>query len=220
MSDTEAAVAIEELDVAPSTLEEESVHVEMARKSKAKKKGKSPKKRGEAVEEEDGDGEDGNLSRGKKKKGKKRARGISDIYNIQPVVGEGKRLDGESVAGEASLLDGTPKDTIIEIKDEKQADELDEIVVKKEQALAGGNSLVEEEGRKPSTEENEDTKERDGQEETKERPGGVRRRATLTDLKADSIDKGDGEQPGTLEAAAEVRSALILTFTYINMHVG
>ncbi|XP_068706194.1 uncharacterized protein [Montipora foliosa] len=205
MSDTEAAVAIEELDVAPSTLEEESGHAGMARKSKAKKKGKSPKKRGEAVEEEDGDGEDGNLSRGKKKKGKKRARGISDVYNIQPVVGEGKRLDDESVAGEASLLDETPKDTIIEIKDEKQADELEEIVVKKEQALPGGNSLVEEEGREPSksTEENEDTKERDGQGETKERPGSVRRRATLTDLKAESIDKGDGEQPGTLEAAAE-----------------
>ena len=218
MSDTEAAVAIEELNVAPSNVEEENEQVEI--KVKAKKKGKATKKQEfeDAVEEEDVKG--GISVRGKKKKGKKKVRKGSDALEIQPVVPEvveNKQLERESAVGEALLLDETPKETIVEIKDEKQADDLEEIIVKKEEAAIEGGNLVQDDGKASIEETIVGTKENEGEEGAEERGGGVRRRATLTDLKADSIDKGDGERPDTTGAISEVPSAFLSMIGWIRV---
>ena len=193
MSDTEATVAIEELNAAPSNVEEENEQLEI--KVKAKKKGKVSKRHEDAFEEEDVNGE---ISvRGKKKKGKKKVRKGSDALEIQPVVpevGENKQLERESAVGEALLWDETLKETIVEIKDKKQADDLEEIVVKKEKTSIEGGNLVQDDGKASIEGTIVEGKEKEGEEGAEESRGGVRRRATLTDLKADSIDKGDGER--------------------------
>ncbi|XP_015747327.1 PREDICTED: high mobility group nucleosome-binding domain-containing protein 5-like [Acropora digitifera] len=204
MSDTEAAVAIEELNAAPSNVEEENEQVEI--KVKAKKKGKVSKKHEDAFDEEE-DVKGGISVRGKKKKGKKKVRKGSDALEIQPVapeVGENKQLERESAVGEALLLDETPKETIVEIKDEKQADDLEEIVVKKEEASIEGGNLVQDDGKASI----EGTIVEGKENEAEESRGGVRRRATLTDLKADSIDKGDGERADSIEAVSEEQEAV------------
>lgn len=208
MSDTEAAVAIEELNAAPSNVEEENEQVEI--KVKAKKKGKVSKKHEDAFEEEE-DVKGGISVRGKKKKGKKKVRKGSDALEIQPVapeVGENKQLERESAVGEALLLDETPKETIVEIKDEKQADDLEEIVVKKEEAPIEGGNLVQDDGKASIEGTIMEGKENEGEEGAEESRGGVRRRATLTDLKADSIDKGDGERADSIEAVSEEQEAV------------
>ena len=193
MSDTEATVAIEELNAAPTNVEEENEQLEI--KVKAKKKGKVSKRHEDAFEEEDVNGE---ISvRGKKKKGKKKVRKGSDALEIQPVVpevGENKQLERESALGEALLWDETLKETIVEIKDKKQADDLEEIVVKKEKTSIEGGNLVQDDGKASIEGTIVEGKEKEGEEGAEESRGGVRRRATLTDLKADSIDKGDGER--------------------------
>ena len=193
MSDTEATAAIKELNAAPSNVEEENEQLEI--KVKAKKKGKVSKRHEDAFEEEDVNGE---ISvRGKKKKGKKKVRKGSDALEIQPVVpevGENKQLERESALGEALLWDETLKETIVEIKDKKQADDLEEIVVKKEKTSIEGGNLVQDDGKASIEGTIVEGKEKEGEEGAEESRGGVRRRATLTDLKADSIDKGDGER--------------------------
>lgn len=217
MSDTEAAVAIEELNAAPSNVEEENEQVEI--KVKAKKKGKVSKKHEDAFEEEE-DVKGGISVRGKKKKGKKKVRKGSDALEIQPVapeVGENKQLERESAVGEALLLDETPKETIVEIKDEKQADDLEEIVVKKEEASIEGSNLVQGDGKASIEGTIVEGKENEGEERAGESRGGVRRRATLTDLKADSIDKGDGERADSIEAVSEVTSSFLFMIGWIRV---
>lgn len=207
MSDAQASLNPGEENPNVSVLEEEGSSERVERKSKGKKKTKgAAKTRKESkVIEEEADEDEVPSRPGKKKKGKKKAaRKVSDTSEIQPAV--------ETVTGEASILDDTPKETVIEIKDEKEGDaELQEIVVKKEEAQVEGDNVVEEaavpvEG---SEEEKKDNK-KDGEGgEPKEivpdseRPG-VRRRATLTDLKSDSIDKGDEEQAADATAGSEV----------------
>ena len=217
MSDTEAAVAIEELNAAPSNVEEENEQVEI--KVKAKKKGKVSKEHEDAFEDEE-DVKGGISVRGKKKKGKKKVRKGSDALEIQPVapeVGENKQLERESAVGEALLLDETPKETIVEIKDEKQADDLEEIVVKKEEASIERGNLVEDDGKASIEGTIVEGKENEGEEGAEESRGGVRRRATLTDLKADSIDKGDGERVDSIEAVSEVTSSFLFMIGWIKV---
>ena len=217
MSDTEAAVAIEEFNAAPSNVEEENEQVEI--KVKAKKKGKVSKKHEDAFEDEE-DVKGGISVRGKKKKGKKKVRKGSDALEIQPVapeVGENKQLERESAVGEALLLDETPKETIVEIKDEKQADDLEEIVVKKEEASIERGNLVEDDGKASIEGTIVEGKENEGEEGAEESRRGVRRRATLTDLKADSIDKGDGERVDSIEAVSEVTSSFLFMIGWIKV---
>lgn len=215
MSDVPASLNIEEENPTASNLEDEGTIERVPKKSKGKKKGKAQKKRRESIEEDDDDGE--GSSRKKKGKGKKKAaRKESDASHIQPEVVEvesdSKRL--ESNAGEASLLDETPRETVIEIKDEQEADELEEIVVKKEEASSEGENVVQEAAvtGESSGEEKTDEKKDSESEGTKEAEapegeGAVRRRATLSDIRGESVDKGDGEQ----SPAAATEVYLIIT---------
>ena len=198
MSDAQASLNPEEENPNVSVLEEEGSSERVERKSKGKKKTKGAAKtrKGKGLEEE-ADEDEVPSRPGKKKKGKKKA---------------ARKVSDTSETGENSILDDTPKETVIEIKDEKEGDaELQEIVVKKEEAQVEGDNVVEEaavsvEG---SEEEKKDNK-KDGEgEEPKEtvpdseRPG-VRRRATLSDLKIESVDKGDEEQAADATAGSEV----------------
>lgn len=198
MSDAQASLNPEEENPNVSVLEEEGSSERVERKSKGKKKTKGAAKtrKGKGLEEE-ADEDEVPSRPGKKKKGKKKA---------------ARKVSDTSETGENSILDDTPKETVIEIKDEKEGDaELQEIVVKKEEAQVEGDNVVEEaavpvEG---SEEEKKDNK-KDGEgEEPKEtvpdseRPG-VRRRATLSDLKSESVDKGDEEQPADATVGSEV----------------
>ena len=207
MSDTQASLNPEEENPNASVLEEEGSSERVERKAKGKKKTKGAgKTRKESkVIEEEADEDEVPSRPGKKKKGKRKAaRKVSDTSETQPAV--------ETVTGEATILDDTPKETVIEIKDEKEGEaELQEIVVKKEEVQVKGDNVVEEaavpvEG---SAEEKKDNK-KDGEgEEPKEtvpdseRPG-VRRRATLSDLKSESVDKGDEEQAADAAVGSEV----------------
>ena len=198
MSDAQASLNPEEENPNVSVLEEEGSSERVERKSKGKKKTKgfAKTRKGKGLEEE-ADEDEVPSRPGKKKKGKKKA---------------ARKVSDTSETGENSILDDTPKETVIEIKDEKEGDaELQEIVVKKEEAQVKGDNVVEEaavpvEG---SEEEKKDNK-KDGEgEEPKEtvpdseRPG-VRRRATLSDLKSESVDKGDEEQAADATAVSEV----------------
>ena len=198
MSDAQASLNPEEENPNVSVLEEEGSSERVERKSKGKKKTKgfAKTRKGKGLEEE-ADEDEVPSRPGKKKKGKKKA---------------ARKVSDTSETGENSILDDTPKETVIEIKDEKEGDaELQEIVVKKEEAQVDGDNVVEEaavpvEG---SEEEKKDNK-KDGEgEEPKEtvpdseRPG-VRRRATLSDLKSESVDKGDEEQAADATAVSEV----------------
>ena len=198
MSDAQASLNPEEENPNVSVLEEEGSSERVERKSKGKKKTKGAAKtrKGKGLEEE-ADEDEVPSRPGKKKKGKKKA---------------ARKVIDTSETGENSILDDTPKETVIEIKDEKEGDaELQEIVVKKEEAQVEGDNVVEEaavpvEG---SEEEKKDNK-KDGEgEEPKEtvpdseRPG-VRRRATLSDLKSESVDKGNEEQAAEATAGSEV----------------
>ena len=195
MSDAAASIEIEEENPTASNMEEDSERV--SKKSKGKKKGKATKKkRSESIGEEDDDDEDRGSSGGKKKKGKKKAaRRVSDTSEIQPEV----------VAVSESVSDETPKETIVEIKDEKQADELEEIVVKKDEALVEGDNVIV--GENSGEEKKDDKKDSEGEvtkEAQPESEGGLRRRATLSDIRAESVDKGDGEQSSTAATGSEV----------------
>ena len=200
MSDAAASIEIEEENPATSRVEEVSERV--LKKSMGKKKGKATKKkRSESVgEEEEDDDEDRGPSGGKKKKGKKKAaRRASDTSETQPEV----------VTVSEPVSDETPKETIVEIKDEKQADELEEIVVKKDEASVEGDNVIQEAGVSGEIigeEKKDDKKDTEGDLEAKpESEGGLRRRATLTDLiRGESLDKGDGEQPSTAATGSEV----------------
>ena len=197
MSDAAASIEIEEENPAASNVEEDIERV--AKKSKAKKKGKATKKkRSESIGEEDDEDEDRGSSGGRKKKGKKKAaRRVSDTSEIQPEV----------VAVSESVSDETPKETIVEIKDEKQADELEEIVVKKDEASVEGDNVIQEVGESSREEKKDDKKESEGEATKEAQPeseGGLRRRATLSDIRAESVDKGDGEQPSTAATGSEV----------------
>ena len=198
MSDAQGSLNPEEENPNVSVLEEEGSSERVERKSKGKKKTKgfAKTRKGKGLEEE-ADEDEVPSRPGKKKKGKKKA---------------ARKVSDTSETGENSILDDTPKETVIEIKDEKEGDaELQEIVVKKEEAQVEGDNVVEEaavpvEG---SEEEKKDNK-KDGEgEEPKEtvpdseRPG-VRRRATLSDLKSESVDKGDEEQAADATAVSEV----------------
>ena len=211
MSDAQASTNLEEENAAASTLEEESERVS---KSKGKKKAKGTKKRKESVEEDEP--EDGGSSRKKKGKGKKKtARKVSDTPDVTPEVELVSYSKLESNAGEASILDEVPKETVIEIKGEKEADELQEVVVKKEEALAEGDNVIQEVGvaGESSGEEKIDEKkdsEGDGSKEGESGSGGtVRRRATLSDLRGESVDKGDGEQPSAEATVSEVYTCIL-----------
>lgn len=207
MSDAQASVNPEEENPNVSVLEEEGSSERVERKSKGKKKTKgfAKTRKGKGLEEE-ADEDEVPSRPGKKKKGKKKA---------------ARKVSDTSETGENSILDDTPKETVIEIKDEKEGDaELQEIVVKKEEAQVEGDNVVGEaavpvEG---SEEEKKDNK-KDGEgEEPKEtvpdseRPG-VRRRATLSDLKSESVDKGDEEQAADATAVSEVNISQYYSIT-------
>ena len=198
MSDAQASVNPEEENPNVSVLEEEGSSERVERKSKGKKKTKgfAKTRKGKGLEEE-ADEDEVPSRPGKKKKGKKKA---------------ARKVSDTSETGENSILDDTPKETVIEIKDEKEGDaELQEIVVKKEEAQVEGDNVVEEaavpvEGSKEEKKDNKKDGEGEEPKETvpdSERPG-VRRRATLSDLKSESVDKGDEEQAADATAGSEV----------------
>ena len=181
----------------------------VAKKAKGKKKGKG-KKRRESVESKGEEHDDEEQSTGKKK-GKQKAppksRVSSDIQPEAAATSDNKRLEADV---EASVtVDEGPKETVVEIQgDEKQTDELEEIVVKKESTLIEGGNVVKEgaDSGEGSAEEKTDEK-KDSEEESKDagsevERATVRRRATLTDLRSESVDKGDGEKAAT--AGSEV----------------
>lgn len=198
MSDAQASLNPEEENPNVSVLEEEGSSERVERKSKGKKKTKgfAKTRKGKGLEEE-ADEDEVPSRPGKKKKGKKKA---------------ARKVSDTSETGENSILDDTPKETVIEIKDEKEGDaELQEIVVKKEEAQVEGDNVVEEaavpvEGSEVEKKDNKKDGEGEEPKETvpdSERPG-VRRRATLSDLKSESVDKGDEEQAADATAVSEV----------------
>lgn len=169
---------------------------------KAKKKGKG-KKRRESVESR-GEDDEGEISL--KRKGRKK---VLSKENVSSDVQQKVEAEGDDKKLEASVtVDEGLKETVIEIQaGENQPDELEEVVVKKESAFIEGDNKAQEAGdsAEASGEEKNDEK-KDSEEESKdvESPT-VRRRATLSDLRSESIDKQDGEKAGTTEAASEVR---------------
>ena len=169
---------------------------------KAKKKGKG-KKRRESVESR-GEDDEGEISL--KRKGRKK---VLSKENVSSDVQQKVEAEGDDKKLEASVtVDEGLKETVIEIQaGENQPDELEEVVVKKESAFIEGDNKAQEAGdsAEASGEEKNDEK-KDSEEESKdvESPT-VRRRATLSDLRSESIDKKDGENAGTTEAASEVR---------------
>lgn len=189
--------------------------VRVPKKGKAKKKGKG-KKRRESVESKDEEGDNEEESASGKKKGKKkappRARVSSDIPpDVEATsASDGKQLES-NVEALAVTVDEGPKETVVEIQgDEKQPDELEEIVVKKESTLIKEENVAKEgaDSGEGSGEEKTDEK-KDSEEESKEtgsevEGATVRRRATLSDLRSESVDKGDGEQAPVTTAATEV----------------
>lgn len=157
---------------------------------KAKKKGKG-KKRRESVESR-GEDDEGEISL--KRKGRKK---VLSKENVSSDVQQKVEAEGDDKKLEASVtVDEGLKETVIEIQaGENQPDELEEVVVKKESAfIEGDNKEEKKDEKKDSEEESKDV----------ESPT-VRRRATLSDLRSESIDKQDGEKAGTTEAASEVR---------------
>ena len=180
--------------------------VRVLKKAKGKKKGKG-KKRRESMEEEADDEED---SSSRKKKGKKKASPKTSVSSdIQPEVdatSESKQLES------AVTVDETPKETVIEIQGEKKPEELEEIVVKKESTLVEGDNVILGEGGsgESSGEEKKDLDQgKIGEEESKEAESEVegatvRRRATLSDIRSESVDKLDGEQAVSATAGSEV----------------
>lgn len=193
MSDKVASEKLEGDEQNPAdniTEEEPAVRVPL----KGKKKGKG-KKRRESVESRDEDDGEVSISR-IKKKGKKKSppkeRVSSDVQPEVEAVRDDKQL-------EASVtVDKEPQETVIEIQGgEEQPDELEEVVVKKESAVIEAENIVlgEEDSGEGSGEEKKDEK--------KDRPT-VRRRATLSDLRSESIDKVDGEQATSTTEGSEV----------------
>jgi len=178
--------------------------VRVLKKGKGKKKGKA-KKRRESVESKD-EGHDDEDSSSRKKKGKKKAA-------IQPEVdatSESKQLEA------AVTVDETPKETVIEIQgEEKKPEELEEIVVNKESTLIEGDNVIQEKGvsGEGGGEGKQDLEqEKIGEEGTKEavsevEGATVRRRATLSDIRSESVDKGDGEQAVSTTVGSEVRTS-------------
>lgn len=179
--------------------------VRVLKKGKGKKKGKA-KKRRESVDSKDEEGHDDEDSSSRKKKGKKKAA-------IQPEVdatSESKQLEA------AVTVDETPKETVIEIQgEEKKPEELEEIVVNKESTLIEGDNVIQEKGvsGEGGGEEKQDLEqEKSGEEGTKEavsevEGATVRRRATLSDIRSESVDKGDGEQAVSTAVGSEVRTS-------------
>ena len=181
--------------------------VRVLKKAKGKKKGKG-KKRRESMEEEADDEED---SSSRKKKGKKKVSPKTSVSSdIQPefdATSESKQLES------AVTVDDTPKETVIEIQgEEKKPEELEEIVVKKESTLIEGDNVILGEGGsgESSGEEKKDLDQgKIGEEESKEAESEVegatvRRRATLSDIRSESVDKLDGEQAVSATAGSEV----------------
>lgn len=180
--------------------------VRVLKKGKGKKKGKA-KKRRESVESKDEEGHDDEDSSSRKKKGKKKAA-------IQPEVdatSESKQLEA------AVTVDETPKETVIEIQgEEKKPEELKEIVVNKESTLIEGDNVIQEKGvsAEGGGEEKQDLEqEKIGEEGTKEavsevEGATVRRRATLSDIRSESVDKGDGEQAVSTTVGSEELEAV------------
>ena len=202
MSDKVASLNLEGDEQNPAdniTEEEPAVRVPL----KGKKKGKG-KKRRESVESRDEDDGEVSISR-IKKKGKKKSPPKERVSpDVQPEV-EAVRDDKQL---EASVtVDEEPQETVIEIQGgEEQPDELKEVVVKKESAVIDGDNIVlgAEDSGEGSGEEKKDEK-KDSEEESKgvESPT-VRRRATLSDLRSESIDKVDGEQATSTTEGSEV----------------
>lgn len=204
MSETTSSAKLEEDEQNPthSSFSKEG-QVRLLKKGKKKGKGKKASTYEEGDDEED--------SSPRKKKGKKKAAPKTSISSdIQPEVeatSETKQLK--------AAVDETPKETVIEIQgEEKRPEELEEIVVDKESTLIKGDNVVQEEGDsgEGSGEEKKDVEqEKVGEEEAKEKEvvpevegATVRRRATLSDLRGESMDKGDGEQAVSTAAGSEV----------------
>lgn len=206
MSETTSSAKLEEDEQNPthSSFSKEG-QVRLLKKGKKKGKGKK------ASTYEEGDDEEDSSSR--KKKGKIKAAPKTSISSdIQPEVeatSETKQLEA------AVTVDETPKETVIEIQgEEKRPEELEEIVVDKESTLIKGDNVVQEEedsGEGSGEEKKDVEQEKVGEEESKEKDvvpevegATVRRRATLSDLRGESMDKGDGEQAASTAAGSEV----------------
>ena len=216
MSETASSGKLEEDEQNPTdSIAEEGSTGQVRVSKKGKKKGKG-KKRRESVESKDEEGDDEEYSSSRKKKGKKKAAPKTSVSSdIQPEVeatSESKQLEA------AVTVDETPKETVIEIQgEEKRSEELEEIVVKKESTLIEADNvvLVEGDSGEGSAEEKKDSEHEEvGEEEAKEKEvaevasevegATVRRRATLSDLRSESVDKGDGEQVVSTTAGSEV----------------
>ena len=216
MSETTSTGKLEEDEQNPTdSIVEEGPTGQVRLSKKGKKKGKG-KKRRESVESKDEEGDDEDDSSSRKKKGKKKAAPKTSVSSeIQPEA----EATSESKQDAAVTVDETPKETVIEIQgEETRSEELEEIVVKKESTLIKGDNVAQEEGDsgEGSGEEKKDIEqEKDGEEEAKEKEvvseaegATVRRRATLSDLRSESVDKGDGEQALSTAAGSEVRVLL------------
>lgn len=215
MSDTLSSVKVEGDEQNPAdSIPEEGTAERVRVPKKGKKKGGKGKKRRESIEskgEEDDDEEESTSGKKKGKKGKKAAPKKRVSSDVQPHV----EAASESNVLASVTVDETPKETVIEIQGsvEKQPDELEEIVVKKESTLIEGDSveIVQETG--DSGEEKKDEKKDSEEEESKDagsevEGANVRRRATLSDLRTESVDKGDGEQVTSTIAGSEVQNIL------------
>lgn len=210
MSETTSSAKLEEDEQNPTYSFSKEGQARLLKKGKKKGKGK---KRREAVESKDEEGDDEEDSSSRKKKGKIKAAPKTSISSdIQPEVeatSETKQLEA------AVTVDETPTETVIEIQgEEKRPEELAEIVVDKESTLIKGDNVVQEEedsGEGSGEEKKDVEQEKVGEEEAKEKDvvpevegATVRRRATLSDLRSESMDKGDGEQAVSTAAESEV----------------
>lgn len=227
MSETTSSGKLEEDEQNPTdSIAEEGPTGQVRVLKKGKKKGKG-KKRRETLESKDEEGDDEEDSSSRKKKGKKKGAPKTSVSSdIQPEVeatSETKQLEA------AVTVDETPKETVIEIQGEdKRPEELEEIVVKKESTLIKGDNVVQEgdSGEGGGEEKKDVEREKIGEEETKEKEvvsevegATVRRRATLSDLRSESVDKGDGEQALSTAAGSEVRGSLKSCYMYVCIHL-
>ena len=118
-----------------------------------------------------------------------------------------------------------PKETVVEIHgDSSEKDELEEVVVKKEdntttEDTAESNPVVGRDGKVDESKDREiatdvvnTTDQETADIEVDGKESSVRRRATLSDLRGDSVDKGDGEQSAlSSSSGTEVRKYLLVS---------
>lgn len=163
---------------------------------KAKKKGKGKKHRESVESKDENDEGESSLKRKGRKKVHLKENVSSDLQQKVEAEGDDKQLEA-SVTVDEGL-----KETVIEIQaSENKPDELEEVVVKKDSALIEGGNTAREAG---------DSAEASGEEKIDEEKdseavesAAVRRRATLSDLRSESIDQQAGEKAVTTRPGSE-----------------